>query len=106
VLGYCYAVTGNRAEAVALRTRLEETARARRGYAAAVGMVYLGLGDKANALTWLERSAGEHEAFFGSTSLAASVFDPLRSEPRFAELVRRINLDPAVLASERGGRPR
>lgn len=69
-------------------------------------MVHLGLGDKANALTWLERSAREHEAFFGSTSLTASVFDPLRAEPRFAALVRTINLDPGILASPRGGRPR
>jgi hypothetical protein len=69
-------------------------------------MVYLGLGDRANALTWLERSAREHEAFFGSTSLAASVFDPLRSEPRFSALVRTINLDPGILAAPRGGRPR
>jgi hypothetical protein len=69
-------------------------------------MVHLGLGDKANALAWLERSVREHEAFFGSTSLAANVFDPLRGEPRFAALVRTINLDPAILASARGGRPR
>jgi eukaryotic-like serine/threonine-protein kinase len=106
VLGYSYAVTGDRDAAHGLRARLEETARQRRGYAAAVGMVYLGLGDKANALTWLERSAREREAFFGSTSLAASVFDPRRPEPRFAALVRTINLDPAILASPRGGRPR
>lgn len=106
LLGYCYAVTGDRSAAQALRSRLEQTARSRRGYAAAVGMVHLGLGDKTNALTWLERSAREREAFFGSTSLAASVFDPLRAEPRFAALVRTINLDPGILAAPRGGRPR
>jgi TolB-like protein/Tfp pilus assembly protein PilF len=106
VLGYCYARTGDRNAAEILRARLEETTRRRRGYAAAVGMVYLGLGDNANALTWLERSAREREAFFGSTSLAASIFDPLRAEPRFAALVRTINLDPGILASPRGGRPR
>jgi eukaryotic-like serine/threonine-protein kinase len=106
LLGYCYALNGDRPAAHALRSRLEQATRSRRGYAAALGMVYLGLGDKANALTWLERSAREHEAFFGSTSLAASVFDPLRPEPRFVALVRTINLDPATLASPRGGRPR
>jgi eukaryotic-like serine/threonine-protein kinase len=106
LLGYCYALNGDRPAAQALRSRLEETARTRRGYAAAVGMVNLGLGDNTGALTWLERSAREHEAFFGSTSLAASVFDPLRGEPRFSALLRTINLDPAILASPRGGRPR
>jgi serine/threonine-protein kinase len=106
LLGYCHALNGDRSAAQALRSRLEETARTRRGYAAAAGMVHLGLGDKANALTWLERSAREHEAFFGSTSLTASVFDPLRGEPRFAALVRTVNLDPAILTSPRGGRPR
>jgi TolB-like protein/lipoprotein NlpI len=106
VLGYCYALTGDRAAAQALLARLETTARSHRGYAAAVGMVYLGLGDRANALSWLERSAREREAFFGSTSLAASVFDPLRTEPRFTTLLHTINLDPAILASARGGRPR
>ncbi|MFN2564333.1 MAG: protein kinase [Gemmatimonadaceae bacterium] len=106
VVGYCHAVTGDSAAAAAVRRRLEGIARTRRGYAAAVGMVYLGLGDRANALSWLERSAREREAFFGSTSLAANVFDPLRPDPRFAALLRTINLDPAILAAPRGGRPR
>jgi serine/threonine-protein kinase len=106
VAGYCHAATGDRATAEAMRSRLEATAQRRRGYAAAVAMVRLGLGDNAGALSWLERSAREREAFFGSTSLAASVFDPLRSDPRFVALLRQINLDPAVLASPRGGRPK
>jgi hypothetical protein len=106
VLGYCYAVTGDRAAAIAMRSRLERIVKVRRGYAAAVGMVNLGLGDIDGSLTWLERSAREHETFFGATSLAANVFDPLRREPRFTALLRTIHLEPSVLTSPRGGRPK
>jgi hypothetical protein len=43
-------------------------------------------------LTLLERAATDHDSFFSSESLAESFFDPLRGEPRFAELVKRVGV--------------
>jgi TolB-like protein/DNA-binding winged helix-turn-helix (wHTH) protein/Tfp pilus assembly protein PilF len=51
----------------------------------------IGLGDKKEALLWLERACADR-----STALTGikvnPVFDPLRSEPRFQELLRRMGL--------------
>jgi TolB-like protein/DNA-binding winged helix-turn-helix (wHTH) protein/Tfp pilus assembly protein PilF len=51
----------------------------------------IGLGDKKEALLWLEKACADR-----STALTGikvnPVFDPLRSEPRFQELLRRVGL--------------
>jgi hypothetical protein len=55
-------------------------------------IVYVGLGDRDQALQWLEKSyqdrAGADIGFIKIDPL----LDPLRSDPRFADLVRRIGL--------------
>jgi serine/threonine-protein kinase len=52
---------------------------------------YLGVGDKEKALEWLGKAYLQH-----SPSLIAikvePVYDPLRGDPRFQEILRRINL--------------
>jgi hypothetical protein len=52
-------------------------------------VIYAALGDKIQAMTWLEK--GNEERFNPSVLLRPD-FDPLRSDPRFQELVRRIGL--------------
>ncbi len=53
--------------------------------------IYTGLGEKHQALEWLEKTYEER-----STALiylkVDPVFDSLRSDPRFADLLRRIGL--------------
>lgn len=74
-------------------------AKAKKGYVAAMNFVeaYLDLGDKERTLDWLEKAYEDH-----STGLYAIQYEPgcdqLRSEPRFQELLRRMNL-PAKSAS-------
>lgn len=54
-------------------------------------MVYAGLGEKGQAFRWLERSYQDHD--FEMAWLKVDPFiDPLRSDPRFADLVRRVGL--------------
>jgi hypothetical protein len=52
-------------------------------------MIYASLGDTAQAMGWLERGFDER---FNPGVLLRPGFDPLRSEPRFQELVRRVGL--------------
>ena len=58
-----------------------------------IARIYVGLGDQTQALAWLEksyqdRSLGEFDL------LVAAEFDPLRSDPRFQDLLRRMGLPP------------
>jgi Flp pilus assembly protein TadD len=103
MLGYCMAVNGETVQTQALLRKLEERAAHTPGYFSSVGMIALGLGDRAKALDWLGRSARSHESFFGSTSLAALPFDPLRTDPKFTELLSLLNLPPAIATAPRPG---
>jgi TolB-like protein len=56
-------------------------------------MIYAYLSDKDQAMRWLEEGYKEHE--FNMTRLNVDPeFDPLRSDPRFQDLLRRMNLEP------------
>ena len=57
--------------------------------------IYAGLGDKEKTFEYLEKSFADRsiETGFGTINVDPS-FDLLRSDPRFADLVRRMNLQP------------
>jgi serine/threonine-protein kinase len=65
----------------------------------------LSLGDTAAALNALERAADAGEILPTYWSLSSEEFDPLRTNARFAEIVRRFGLDVRVFTAPRGGRP-
>ena len=53
--------------------------------------IYVGLGQNDKAFEWLEKGFRER----ASPNLKVEpVFDPLRSNPRFQDLLRRMNLQP------------
>jgi TolB-like protein/DNA-binding winged helix-turn-helix (wHTH) protein len=60
--------------------------------------VYAALGDKEHAFYWLEQAYAQHEATIASTDLGLErlnmeyLLDPLRSDPRFKDLLRRVGL--------------
>jgi hypothetical protein len=56
-------------------------------------VIYTALGDKDQATVWLEKGSEER---FNPGVLLRPGFDPLRSDPRFQELVRRIGLPRLV----------
>ena len=91
VRGYLQARTGSVVDARATAATL--AAAAERGYVSACGlaMVPLGLGDVDTALAWLGKAADERCPSLGSLAIDP-LFDPLRSDPRFTDLVRRIGL--------------
>ncbi len=55
--------------------------------------VYVGLGERKQALLWLEKAYDERTNSLAYLKVQA-IWDPLRSDPRFADLVRRIGLPP------------
>ena len=67
--------------------------KSKRQYVAALTMAlaYMDLGDKDKTFEWLDKAYQEHSTGLFSICVAPA-FDPLRSDPRFAHLLRRMNL--------------
>ena len=91
-LGNTYARAGQRAEAQKGLQKLIELSKHKRG-THAVAVVYAGLGEKDRALEWLEKAYKVHDK--GMCYLKVDPpLDPLRSDPRFQDLLRRMNFPP------------
>ena len=67
--------------------------RQQTGYVPAGAFVhaYLGLGDNDEAFAWLERASEEQSNILIYIKVFP-LFDPLRNDPRFEDLVRRVGL--------------
>ena len=88
--GYIYAVSGKRAEARKILKELIELRKRRHVSAPHIALIYAGLGETDQAFAWLETAYKEKELGFGW--LNDPGLDGLRSDPRFAELARRVSL--------------
>jgi TolB-like protein/Tfp pilus assembly protein PilF len=92
VLVSAYAHAGRRKEALRLVNELKR--RRQKGYvpAAAFLNAYLGLGDYDEAFAWFERAYQEQSNILQFLKIFP-IFDPVRNDPRFADLLRRVGLD-------------
>jgi len=88
-LGYAYARSGKRDEALAILGKLKITKE--HVSPAELAALYVGLGDKEGALALLERAYQAHDLQMQYLKVEAH-YDPLRSEARFQDLVRRVGL--------------
>ena len=91
-LGIAYAKMGRREDARRVLDQLIEKSRQQYVAADSIAAVYVALGEKDEALRWLERAFEEHSGSFYSY-LFRPEFRALRSDPRFADLLRRIGID-------------
>jgi TolB-like protein/Flp pilus assembly protein TadD len=95
-LGYAYAVSGRRAEGEKVLDQLTEISKQKYVPAVSRAAIYAGLGDKDKAFEWLGKAYEERSIVIGGGHpiKVDPVWDPLRADPRFADLVRRMNLTP------------
>jgi len=93
-LGRAYAKAGRKAEAQKILDQLEEQSKQKYVSAKGVALIYVALGEKDKAFEWLEKSYQERSICVAVGIKSFPGFDPLRSDPRFANLLRRINLQP------------
>ncbi len=88
-LARAYVASGKRSEAVKLLNDLKKRSSPGYSRASEIAVIYVSLGDSDQAMSWLEKS---YEERFNPGVLLRPGFDPLRSDPRFQDLVRRIGL--------------
>jgi len=90
-LGYAYGLSGARKEAAQTVSELQVMAAREYVPSSALAIVQAGMGNKAEALDWLDRAYEEHD--FSLVFLqVAPWFESLRGDPRFEQLTRRMQL--------------
>ncbi len=90
-LAFAYGAAGDRAGAMAEFAELKRTSRDGKVLPFNLALVYLGLGDRTLALDNLERALAADSqmmAWIGRDH----IFDPIRSEPRFVALLKKMQL--------------
>ena len=92
-LAYAYAASGRKEEAMKIVKDLEDRQSQHSSTDASIGLIYVGLGDRDQAMIWLDRA---YQTRFNPSILLRPAFDPLRSDARFQDLLRRIGLAPAA----------
>jgi TolB-like protein/Tfp pilus assembly protein PilF len=83
--------SGRRTEALAVLEQLEEISRRRYVSAYEVALVHVALGDKNRAFEWLERAYTQRADDLIYLNVEPRL-DPVRADPRFSDLVRRVGL--------------
>lgn len=90
-LGRVYALTHDRTNAEKIIRRLRQDSRERPDLALEIALIYSALEEKNEAFDWLEKAYQNREGALILVN-AYPFFDQVRSDPRFAELVRKIGL--------------
>ncbi len=90
-LGYAYGRAGRRAEAQRLLDELQGLSATRYVSPMVLALVAVGMGEHGRALGWLEDAYAERAQMLSELK-AEPAFDPLRGDPRFADLLRRVGL--------------
>jgi tetratricopeptide (TPR) repeat protein len=88
--GMIYAARGQRAEALQIIKELEKMSGASLSQAHWIAKIYATLNEREMALTWLER--GLAAGAIGSFYKDEPVWDPIRGDTRFADLMRRMGV--------------
>jgi len=91
MLAHAYALKGDREKASRRFNQAKELEQQGGGvWAYGVALVYLGLGDKNEAVNWLKRSYQNKEAARIGQIKVDPMLDPLRGDPRFEKLANQI----------------
>jgi tetratricopeptide (TPR) repeat protein len=86
-LAYIYGLEGNKTQAEEMLPETKPLAL-KAGHPWLVCLVYVGLNQKDEAMRWLEKAYEQGDFYF---NLKDPLVDPLRSDPRFHDLERRVN---------------
>jgi TolB-like protein/Flp pilus assembly protein TadD len=90
VLARAHGLSGNKTEAEKILDQLKELSKLRYVAAYSFALVYLGLGNKEEALRWLEQSYQDRAGSDIGYIRVDPLLDPLRGDPRFEALAEKI----------------
>jgi TolB-like protein/DNA-binding winged helix-turn-helix (wHTH) protein len=88
-LAHAYGVAGSRSDALKLIRQLENLAAQQRVSSYDVALAFVGVDDKDQAFSWLEKAVSDHAGRLMFLNVEPR-FDSVRSDPRYAELARRL----------------
>jgi len=88
---YLYARMGRRAQAQAALAKSLQLSKGKQVSSGAVALTYAAIGDKDESFQWLEKAYTDRSSFMTSLKYW-SVFDAMRGDRRFADLLRRVGL--------------
>jgi adenylate cyclase len=89
LLGYAYAISGDRPKAEQMLRELEEMAKHQYVNSSAFAQIYLGLDEKEKALDWLDVAYENQESACWLLKVDP-IYDSVRNEPRFQTLVQKV----------------
>jgi tetratricopeptide (TPR) repeat protein len=92
LLGYTYAVAGRRDEALRILGELEERAKTVRVSPVSMAVIHARLGNHDRAFALLEQAVQQRSPFVLFLKVHPRL-DPLRSDPRFTQLLRQVGLE-------------
>ncbi len=90
-LGYAYALADRRDDARAILQQFQEAAKQRYISTIAPALIHIGLDEKQEALEWLDKAYQGRDAFLAYAKILP-IFDPVREEPKFQELLGKLAL--------------
>jgi TolB-like protein/class 3 adenylate cyclase/Flp pilus assembly protein TadD len=91
-LAAIYAATGRRAEALKILDYLKDLSTHQYVDAIAFAGIYYALGEKDVASKWLEKAYADRSGYL--MSLKMPFWDPVRSDPRFQAIYKKVGLPP------------
>jgi tetratricopeptide (TPR) repeat protein len=92
LLAYAYALSGKKDRAKEILGKILNNLGQRWYSHVRIAMIYTALEDKKQAFSWLEKALAENDMALPYLKVNPA-FDPLRSDPRFSELLKRIGLE-------------
>ena len=93
ILALGYAATGNRNEAMETLEKAKQLWEGEYVSPYRIASIYAVLGEKDEAFKWLEKGVAEYDGQMDCLKMDPIV-DPLRSDPRFQAILRRMNFPP------------
>jgi TolB-like protein/Flp pilus assembly protein TadD len=90
LLGHLYGKIGRKDEARQILEQLRQTREQRYFEAYGLALIYLGLGDRNEALNWLEQGYRDRDGFNMAVIRVDQFLDPLHGDPRFEALAEKI----------------